>query len=320
MDELRRGVEITQRIAVPEDIGEEVSGGTPSPVVVRAVAAEKRSLPSFFVVGPPRTGSSWLHEVLRPHTLLPSPSKETRFFDTHFHRGLNWYAAHYRDAGGQRRRGEVAPTYFASAAARERMAEVVPEAKIVCVFRNPVDRIVSLYRLKRAYGLIPWGFEEAIERDPELMDSSRYASTLRLWQRSFGVQKVLAGVYDDLRRNPQAFVDSLVDFIGVPRFRLADWQYGRVHDSETMTHPRSYYWTRSATLLAEWFKARRLDLVVRAFKRSRLRKLVLGGGAPFPQLSTDVLSRLHARLRPEIEELEAMVRRDFSGWKLGKTA
>jgi hypothetical protein len=33
-----------------------------------------------------------------------------------------------------------------------------------------------------------------------------------------------------------------------------------------------------------------------------------------------VLSRLHARLRPEIEELEAMVRRDFSGWKLGKTA
>jgi Sulfotransferase family len=174
---------------------------------------------------------------LRPHTLLPSPSKETRFFDTHFHRGLNWYGAHYRDSGGRRRRGEVAPTYFASAAARERMAEVVPEAKIVCVFRNPVDRIVSLYRLKRAYGLIPWGFEEAIERDPELVDSSRYASTLRLWQRSFGVEKVLAGVYDDLRHNPQAFVDSLVDFIGVPRFRLAEWQSGRVHDSENHDAP-----------------------------------------------------------------------------------
>jgi hypothetical protein len=68
MDELRRGVEITPRIAVPEDIGpedigEETSGCTPSPVVVRAVAAEKRSLPSFFVIGPPRTGSGWLHEV-----------------------------------------------------------------------------------------------------------------------------------------------------------------------------------------------------------------------------------------------------------------
>ena len=33
--------------------------------------------------------------------------------------------------------GEVAPTYFASAAARERIAQTVPEAKIVCVFRNP---------------------------------------------------------------------------------------------------------------------------------------------------------------------------------------
>jgi hypothetical protein len=66
--------------------------------------------------------------------------------------------------------GEVAPTYFASAAARERMAEAVPEAKIVCLFRDPVDRIVSLYRLMRVSGLIPWCFEEAIERDPELMD------------------------------------------------------------------------------------------------------------------------------------------------------
>ncbi len=320
MDELRGGVEIRQRIAVPEGIREGVTGGTASPVAVRAVAAEMRALPSFFLVGPPRTGSSWLYEVLRPHTLLPSPSKETRFFDAHFHRGLKWYGAHYRDAVGQRRMGEVAPTYFASTAARERMAQIVPEAKIVCVFRNPVDRIVSLYRLKRAYGLIPWSFEEAIERDPELMDSSRYASTLRLWQRSFGAHKVMAGIYDDLRHNPQAFVDSLVDFIGVPRFRLAGWQYGRVHDSESMTHPRSYYGTRSATLLADWFKARRLDLLVRAFKQSRLRKLVLGGGAPFPQLSADVLSRLHARLRPEIEELEAILRRDFSVWKFGKTA
>jgi hypothetical protein len=47
--------------------------------------------------------------------------------------------------------GEVAPTYFASNEARERLANTIPDAKIVCIFRNPVDRILSLYRLKRAY-------------------------------------------------------------------------------------------------------------------------------------------------------------------------
>jgi Sulfotransferase domain len=320
MDEVRRAVEIAQRAAAPEVSCEEVQGGSAGRIVARPIAAEERELPSFFVIGPPRTGSSWLYEVLRPHALLPSPSKETRFFDTHFHRGVKWYVAHYRNAGGPWRMGEVAPTYFASAAARERMAQIVPEAKIVCVFRNPVDRIVSLYRLKRAYGLIPWDFEEALDRDPELMESSRYASTLRLWQRSFGAHNVMAGVYDELRQNPQAFLDALVDFIGVPRFRLAPWQCGRVHDSDSMTHPRSYYRTRSATLLADWFKARRLDQVVRAFKQSRLRKLVLGGGAPFPQLSAEALLKLDARLQPEIEELEELLHRDFSAWKPGRAA
>ncbi len=216
--------------------------------------------------------------------------------------------------------GEVAPTYFASAVARERMAQLVPEAKIFCVFRNPVDRLVSLYRLKRAYGLISWSFEEAIERDPELMESSRYADTLRLWQRSFGAQNVMVGIYDDLRRNPQAFVDSLADFIGIPRFRLDAWQHGFVHDSEHMTLPRSYYRTRSATLMAEWFKARRLGRLVRAFNQSRLRKFVLGGGAPFTPIGKQMLNELHAKFEPEIEDLEAMLERDLSGWKRRQAA
>ena len=51
---------------------------------------------------------------------------------------------------------------MASSVAHERMTKVVPRAKIVCVFRNPVDRIVSLYRLKRTHGLILWDLEKAI--------------------------------------------------------------------------------------------------------------------------------------------------------------
>jgi hypothetical protein len=319
MDELRRDIEVRYRAAA--EVGcDGISSQIASQAVAHSSAVDERLLPSFFIVGPPRTGSSWLHEVLASHALLPSPSKETRFFDTHFHRGLKWYTAHYANPDGERQIGEVAPTYFASMAARRRMAQVVPTAKIVCVFRNPVDRIVSLYRLKRAYGLIPWNLEEAIARDPELMESSRYASTLRLWQRSFGANNVFAGIYDDLRENPQAFVDSVVDFIGVRRFKLADWQYGFVHDSEKMTHPRSYYRTRSATMLADWFKARRLDRIVSAFKRSRFRNLVLGGGPPFPKLSKEVLTRLHAKFQPEVEDLEKMLDRDLTPWKLPEVA
>jgi hypothetical protein len=320
MDELQQAIDVKCRAAAEEV--DRIVGDAREPEAAenQVEAVDVRSLPSFFIVGPPRTGSSWLHEVLSSYALLPSPSKETRFFDTHFHRGLRWYVAHYAKPEERRRIGEVAPTYFASAAARERIAQTVPEAKIVCVFRNPVDRIVSLYRLKRAYGLIPWGFEEAIERDPELMESSKYATTLRLWQRSFGTRNIFAGLYDDLRENPQAFVDEVADFIGVPRFALLEWQYGFVHDSERMTHPRNYYGTRTATRMADWFKARRMDRLVSAFKRSRLRNLVLGGGPPFPKVPAELLTKLNDKFLPEVEQLETMLGRDLTAWKSPKAA
>src|SRR5882672_4057356 len=92
-------------------------------------------LPSFFVIGPPRTGSTWLYEILRDRALLPAPTKETRFFDTHFHRGIDWYRSHFPTLPANRRIGEIAPTYFASHEAVGRIATLLPLAKIVCVFR-----------------------------------------------------------------------------------------------------------------------------------------------------------------------------------------
>jgi hypothetical protein len=256
---------------------------------------------------------------LSAHAVLPSPAKETRFFDEHFHRGLHWYMAHYRGVDGKngdmRRVGEVAPTYFASAEARQRIAQTVPQAKIVCVFRDPVDRIVSLYRLKRAYGLISLNFEQAMEQDPELMATSRYAENLRMWQSTFGEQNVMAGLYDDLVAKPQEFLDAVLDFIGVPGFELTARDRVAVHDSDRMTCPRNYYATRAAVLAADWFKSKRLDRVVWMFRQSPFQKLVLGGGRPFPRMMPSTLGRLREKLRPEIEQMEELLVRDLSGWK-----
>ena len=68
-------------------------------------------------------------------------------------------------------------------------------------FRNPVDRVLSLYRLKRAYGMFSWSLDEALLRDPELAEWSKYATHLRAWQSEMGSDRVLPTVYDDLRQN-----------------------------------------------------------------------------------------------------------------------
>jgi hypothetical protein len=272
-------------------------------------------LPSFFIIGPPRTGTSWLHEVLSKCACLSHPTKETRFFDKHYDRGLEWYGSHYRKVTEGRLIGEVAPTYFASPEARERIARLVPQAKIVCTFRNPVDRIFSLYRLKRAYGFIPWNFEEALERDPELMESSRYAAHLKEWQKTFGQSQVMATTHDDMQADPQAYLDRLVDFLGLPRVRLVPAHSRRVLTSEDMTVPRNYYLTRGAILLAEWSRAQRLDTIVAAAKKWGALKLFVGGGPPFPELPVVQRAKLRALFRPDVDELEGMLNRDLSAWK-----
>jgi LPS sulfotransferase NodH len=275
-----------------------------------------RFLPSFFIVGPPRTGTTWLHETLAVSTILPHPTKETRFFDKHFQRGLDWYLAHFPAAASCRPAGEVAPTYFSSPEARERIADLIPGARVVCIFRNPVERILSLYRLKRAYAMFRWSFERAIIHDPELMQSSRYVSNLTAWQAVLGKEQVLATVYDDLQRDPQGYVDKLADFIGVARFRIPESLAHPVNHSEEMTLPRSYYRTRSATILADWFKARKLDGFVAAVMRSRLRSLFLGGGPDFGELPQDLTAVLAEIFRPEVDALEALLKRDLSAWKM----
>jgi hypothetical protein len=267
------------------------------------------------VIGPPRTGTSWLHEILRKRTLLPILTKETRFFDAHFDRGLNWYRAHYPAPNGVRVMGEVAPTYFASRHAQQRIKHVLPHAKIVCVFRNPVERIYSLYRVKRAYGLIPWSFEDALVLDPELVESSRYATHLKEWVKAFDSEHVLPTLYDDLRDSPQDFVDRLADFLGIPRFRLSAPELRSVHSSEAMTHPRCYVRTRGATKLADWLKARHFGPFVTAVKKSPVSKLFLGGGPSFAALSHEVTLSVQELFLREVEELEAMLQRDLSAWK-----
>ena len=318
MDELAPAESLRHRSIATKNSREGAPGCVFTRAGASASAADGRLLPSFFIVGPPRTGSSWLYEIFSSHVVLPAPSKETRFFDIHFNRGLKWYLAHYKNSSGERRVGEVAPTYFASAQARERLSQTVPDARIICIFRNPAERIISLYRLKRAYGLIPWSFEEAMQRDPELLETSKYASNLKLWQQSFGAANVRACLYDDLRESPQRFVDGLADFVGVPRFMLRPSQLGSVHDSERMTQPRSYSRTRKALLVADWFKSRRLDRGVSAFKRSSFCRFVLGGGSPFPPMSPTVVEHLCEKFRPEVEELEDLLHRDLSSWKFPK--
>ena len=128
-------------------------------------------------------------------------------------------------------------------------------------------------------------------------------------------EQLLPLVYDDLCKDPQSFVDQVADFVGTPRFTLTMSQRLWVHASEAMTHPWNYQTTRSASSIADWCKAHRLDRLVAAVRNSPLKKIFLGSGTPFKDVPEEVLSKLSDLFRPEVEELEILLQRNLSAWR-----
>ena len=276
-----------------------------------------QALPSFYVIGPPRTGTTWLHDVLMQHTSLPRNVEETRFFDLRFHRGFNWYLQYFGDPRSAiKPRGEVAPTYFASSRARQRIARAAPNAKVICIFRHPFERVLSLYRLKYADGMVRCSFEDAVLFDPEFLESGKYATHLKAWYRALGSKQVLVTFYEQLRDYPQAYIDTLADFIGIPRFHLSAAEKRIVHASDALTQPRHFLWTRTAVALAEKLKVRHLGKVASALRKSVFGKHVLSGGRPFTRPSPMISGAVLDLFRPEVEGLEAILNVDLSAWKL----
>ena len=131
----------------------------------------------------------------------------------------------------------------------------------------------------------------------------------------FSDEQILVTVYDDLSNDPQQFIHSITKFIGIPPITLDESMLTPVYSSERMTKPRSYLATKTATVLADWCKARRLDQLVDSVKNSRFIDLFLGGGEQLPETPPLALKRLSEKFLPEVEGIESFW---VVVWKLGK--
>jgi len=279
---------------------------------------EGKTLPDFIAVGPGRTATTWLYEVLKGRVDLPAGIKETDFFTTNYHKGIDWYAHHFRQASGSRPVGEINP-YFGFPEAAERIALHIPNCKIICSFRNPVERIYSAYKLWRHYALTRFALEEFLVRVPQVIEVTRYAKHLSDWRARFGDDRVLVCINDDLRSDPQAYLDRICDFIPVARYPLpAPAAAGELVNSINDL-PRYLSFARRARDLMYWLEEVQAYRTSNLLERAGVWKFCFGGGPEFPPLDAEMDARLRELLRPDIDALEGMIGRDLSAWKVPRT-
>lgn len=186
------------------------------------------TLPTFVVVGAMRSGTSSLARWLRPHpeVFLALP-KELHFFDEHYHQGASWYRQRFADVAGERAVGEATPSYMYRGPAVERMAALVPDARLIAILRDPVERAYSHYWLERVRGREQRSFEDAVlpEMGPRPPTETPQAMTYLAWGRylpqlqrlaeHYPRQALLPLLFDDLTAAPAATYATVCRFLGV---------------------------------------------------------------------------------------------------------
>ena len=271
------------------------------------------NLPTFIGVGPPRTGTTWLDKILRGHVNLPARQKETLFFDVRYERGIHWYLRHFKNRRPGVPTGEFGPSYFASDAARERIARHNPNCKIICTLREPVARLYSNYKMWRKLALVKDSFAQVAERHENLLSYARYTANIAAWRRMFGDDNILVLIHEDIRVDRQHYIDRLCAFIGTGRLNLA--KVAKVDEPVAAVDraPKSRRMAR---------RARQLRGFLSAHRYWRIRKLMLpifefcmGRGEEFPPLDAALERRLRLRFEPEMEALEELLGRDLSLWR-----
>src|SRR5437762_2920456 len=106
--------------------------------------SQKGGLPNFLIIGAPRSATTSTALYLSQHPEVHiAPQKEVNFFDLEFHRGLDWYRAQFDRVEDGQVVGEASPNYMFSEDAVQRMAALLPDAKLIAILREPVSRAYS---------------------------------------------------------------------------------------------------------------------------------------------------------------------------------
>ena len=215
-----------------------------------------RPLPDYLIVGGQRCGTTSLHHYLVQHPgVLPARfTKGVHWFDVAFDKPESWYRANFPT--GSRRRtagerlgypvvtGEASPYYLFHPEVPGRVAGVMPDAKIIVVLRDPIERAWSHYHHERARGFEDLEFGAALDAEATRLAGAdavlaapnghhfshqhhsyvargRYAEQLNRWDAHLPADQILVLFSTDLRDDTGPTMARVHRFLGLPELPTA---------------------------------------------------------------------------------------------------
>ncbi|HUJ05496.1 MAG TPA: sulfotransferase [Streptosporangiaceae bacterium] len=299
------------------------------------------SLPDFFVAGVPKAGTTALHSALARHPgLFMSAVKEPKFFltdgpppaeggpgDAKTYREHVWrrdeYEALFAAAPRGALRGESTPFYLFRSDAQERIRALIPQARLIVVLRDPIERAHSNWTHLWSAGLDPCGdFLSACDLEQERAEAGwadfwrytalgRYGEQLQHLYTLFPPEQVLVFRYRRLIVDPVSTLDAVCRFLGV-----ATGVIGEVPRENVTAHPAPSARHRLVSA------ARRVGAAASAVLPGQvgtglndgLEHLLQADASPRRPLTWEQREALIPRFATDVRLLEATTGEDFGDW------
>lgn len=195
-------------------------------------------LPNFFIVGAPKSGTTSLYHYLDHHPeVFMSPVKEPNYFsyeDTvqqnlyYKERGIGNLADYeklFESVNGQKVIGEASVSYLFYENVPSRVSEKIPNAKILILLRNPVDRAFSHYFMDYKLRYINTSFEEVLYKKnkhvnqplyyQQYIELGMYFSQVKRYLDAFGQNQVKIYIYEDLVNDVESLIKDLYTFLEI---------------------------------------------------------------------------------------------------------
>lgn len=221
----------------------------------RDIRGDLGPLPTFLVIGGQRCGSTYIYDRLCEHpNVRGALVKEVHYFNLNkrYAKGLNWYLGHFPSSahpqanganGNLQVTGEAAG-YIFHPEAPARIAEIMPEVKLIALLRNPVNRAYSHYYHMRRLGFETVStFEEAIDlEEARLQDEKErgvvgshyhhhtyllrglYADQLPWWFDVFPREQLLIIQSEEFYQSPVSVLKRVAQFLELPEWTPSEYR------------------------------------------------------------------------------------------------
>lgn len=217
---------------------------------LRSLTAVKRNLPDFLIFGAQKCGTTSLYQYLIQHPqIIPAFKKEIKYFDQNPGKSIDWYRSHFPSISENSIKlltGEATPDYIFFPEIAQKVAELIPQIKLIAVFRNPVERAYSQYKYSVWRGFEFASFEEAIDREDERLSAASknckqqgeilsinevyrensyvsrglYSRQLKYWLKCFPRKQFLFLSTEDLQSHPEQTLKKIIRFLEINDFHF----------------------------------------------------------------------------------------------------